>query len=113
MKEETEFKRTSQLVSNWYQSYYQFMVLSINDPRSANSDPRALNTNLTDISWSTQYTGPSINPQPIQNQQNHVQNIYKVPSLVRRFTAECFDAFYIQCFKIALALMILNYTDLM
>ena len=42
----------------------------------------------------------------------HLVN-YKVPSLARRFMAEFLDAIYIQFVKITIALILLNYTDLM
>lgn len=120
-KEETEFQRTSQLVSNWYQSYYLWniaMTSQVYDQKLTHMRPMALNV----ANDSTQRRLSSTNRahrqanQQVQNlnqQQNYVQTIYRVPSLARRFAAECFDALYIQCFKIALALLIVNYTDLM
>ena len=46
------------------------------------------------------------------DEEPHLQ-VYKVPSLGRRFCAELLDAFYIQIIKIIIAIALLNYTDIL
>lgn len=112
----SDFKKTADLVNNWYQSYYLWnqtvMANSVMNSRLVNNQPRALGVTYT------------FHSRPTHQQQQHRQHsqqvpngqqqgsVYKVPSLARRFAAECIDSFYIQCFKIVLALLVINYTDL-
>ena len=57
----------------------------------------------------------------VNNNNNNVNNIqpnaqsaiYKIPTLLTRFMAELFDAFYIQLIKISLVIVIASYTDLL
>lgn len=113
-KAPSDFKKTADLVNNWYQSYYLWnqtvMANSVMNSRLVNNQPRALGVTYT---FHTRH--PQQQPQQTQPVVNGQQqgSVYKVPSLARRFAAECFDAFYIQCFKIVLALLVINYTDLM
>jgi hypothetical protein len=115
----TESQRNADLVSNWYQSYYLWstavMTNHIVNSRVTNHAARVMNIPLTS----------SNSPQPPQGLPRSATftytaipripafSIYKVPSLGRRFAAECLDAFYIQCLKIGLVLFFINYTDLM
>ena len=39
--------------------------------------------------------------------------IYKIPTLFTRLMAETLDAIYIQLFKIMIAILLANYTDLL
>jgi hypothetical protein len=100
-----------QLMDTWYQSYYLWTKLVL-----ANQQQQHQQQQLT-----TTTTTAGTNSQP--NQNNNSQNqqpinqtvtvYYKVPSLMRRFVAELCDAFYVQCLKIVISLLIFNYTSIM
>lgn len=120
---QSDYKKNLELISNWYQSYYlwnnAFMVNAIL------SSGLALNGNKV-ACWTQPSITPS-NPEPnFQAQRNQtsqrvtsVQQVqpqlrqYKIPSLFKRFWAEFFDAIYIQCCKIIMAILLITYTDLM
>ncbi len=115
-KPPSESQRHADLVSNWYQSYYLWttavMTNHVANSRMTNHAARVMNIPLGTSPSSSQ-------PQVLRRSATFITpsppalSIYKVPSLGRRFAAECLDAFYIQCVKIALVLFFINYTDLM
>ena len=116
----SENKRNIELISQWYQSYYlwtsAYMLNSLMNNQSYKPIPNYPNQVL-----SPQRNVPNIPTIPqtrvninvrIQTQTVQTPN-YKIPTLVRRFTAECIDALYIQVCKLILAIAIVNYTNLM
>ena len=136
-KKQTELQRNAELVSNWYQSYYLWtstaiMAGSVMNAPLTNHSARVLNmplnnnsANTTSMNEGSMSRDNDINRRRLgRNNDNNNRDQpprvllpteinYKVPSLSRRFAAECFDAVYIQCLKISLALFFINYTDIM
>lgn len=132
-KKQTEIQRNAELVANWYQSYYLWsstvMASSVMNARVTNHGARVLNMPLNNTN-ATLNESNNLNENSNNNNNNHRRRlgrnnnqnqsqilqpaaiIYKVPSLSKRFAAECFDAIYIQCLKVSLALFFINYTDL-
>lgn len=116
-----ESKKNAEILANWYQSYYFW-----NSATYANS---FLNTNnfnyqnesskFINIQKINRRQEPFI-PQPVSRVVPQLQRviirtevpIYRVPTLLRRFLAEIIDAFYIQVLKIIIALVLINYTNL-
>jgi len=90
-------KKTSEIVDNWYQSYYQ------------NRDQRLLHNH------SNQQTTNNVPPQVVGLQRVILRTelpVFKVPSMWKRFLAELIDAFYIQLVKLIIVLFLINYTSL-
>lgn len=122
-KNESELQRNARLISNWYQSYYMWsstvMASSLNSRISNHSSQISNIPFCNNAEHSSSHVN---NSQSILNHNNQAQTqspenrqnapVYKIPSLSRRFAAECFDAVYIQCLKVTLALIFINYTDL-
>ena len=116
-KAPSDFKKTADLVQAWYQSYYIWnqtvMANCAMNSQLNTHQTRVVNIPLSSSVTYTFQTRPQQQQQPtLANAQQQV-SVYKVPSLARRFAAECFDAFYIQVIKIVMALLVVNYTDLM
>ena len=112
-KQMSESKRTAELMSNWYQSYYLWnsavLANSVLNSNLATHSARVFNLPIVHINT---VISNSSNP-PAPTVLTRQVTIYKVPTLTRRFMAECLDALYIQCFKILIALFFINYTNLM
>ena len=112
-KQMSESKRNAELISNWYQSYYLWnsavLANSVLNSNLATHSARVLNLPIIHINAVSNTASNRVAPTVVTRQVP----IFKVPSLTRRFMAECLDALYIQCFKILIALFFINYTNLM
>ena len=110
-------KKTSEIVDNWYQSYYFWQnalnansILNSNlSHHHQNHDQRLLHNH------SNQQTTNNVPPQVVGLQRIILRTelpVYKVPSMWKRFLAELIDAFYIQLVKLIIVLVLINYTSL-
>lgn len=133
-----ENKNNLNLITQWYESYYFWnSALNINNALGVNALIYAQNSSrlFSPTRSNNEYrpVGESAslganqhhyhhhhhhhNPQqPPQIQRIIIRTelpIYKVPTLYRRFLAELFDAVYVQIIKVIIALLLLNYTNLM
>ena len=107
-------KKTSEIVDNWYQSYYFWQnalnansILNSNLSHHQSHDQRLLHNH------SNQQTANNV---PVVGLQRIILRtelpVYKVPSMWKRFLAELIDAFYIQLVKLIIVLVLINYTSL-
>ena len=132
---ESEFKRNAKLLESWYQNYYlwnsTFMLNYMMSKQELASpvSQQAVNASLTRASTQTLFFPTTeaflnhLNQNRFPNDQRGLPNqrhqvdahlrFYKIPTLYRRFFAELVDAFYIQIFKIIIAIALFNYTDLL
>lgn len=114
----SEYKQNMDLISNWYQSYYlwnsAYMANAMISSDLVTNRLKALNPSQNTTNQSRVETPIiSTNARTPPTRDQTPPRSYKVPSLAKRFMAEFFDAVYIQCCKIVLAIILLNYTDLM
>jgi hypothetical protein len=126
-------KKAYELVSQWYQAYYLWtttvMSSALLNPSLLAQGVRVItpassqmnDSGTTQLLENSQSASPNIPfVQSSQQQQQRVQQqqinpivFYKVPTLFKRMAAELFDAFCIQLLKIGIALLIINYTEIM
>jgi hypothetical protein len=105
-------KKTSEIVDNWYQSYYFWQnalnansILNSNLSHHQSHDQRLLHNH------SNQQTANNVPVVGLQRIRTELP-VYKVPSMWKRFLAELIDAFYIQLVKLIIVLVLINYTSL-
>jgi len=123
-KMKSEYLKQVELLSNWYQANYLWTINYLNSSSYLN----AINSPLMIVN-NHSFLQPcehiNVNPLPTQrtvNQSIRQQQptrqppnmlLYKVPTLYKRFLAEIIDAFIIQTFKIIIAVLLINFTDIM
>ncbi len=129
-----ENKNNLNLITQWYESYYYWNsalninnALGLNALNCAQNSSRLFSTTRIHNDYRSAGNSASLGtnhhhhhnqnqPQQPQPQRIIIRTelpIYKVPSLFRRFLAELFDAVYVQIIKVIIALLLLNYTNLM
>lgn len=101
-------KYSIEVVNNWYKSLYAWNLVQ---NQHCNPLVSSLSNQINPIISNEEQNSSQIE----RNQQNitYINEIYKIPSLARRFLAEAFDAIYVQLFKIMILFSIISYTDLM
>ncbi|RNA00099.1 hypothetical protein BpHYR1_012345 [Brachionus plicatilis] len=106
-------KLDAELISQWYQSYYlwtsTYMLNSLLNQQNKFVPIQQNQTPLTQNAASQPRI--NINVRIVSERPNHLIP-YKIPTLTKRFIAEVIDVLYIQISKIVLAILILNYTNL-
>jgi hypothetical protein len=127
-------KKAYELIAQWYQAYYLWTTAAMSSalinssmlahgarvmaPTSSQMN-NSTATQVLDNSQNSSSNIPFVQHTQQQQQQQRVQQhinpivFYRVPTLFKRMVAEIFDAFCIQIIKIGIALLIINYTDLM
>jgi hypothetical protein len=114
-------KKAAELISNWYQAYYSWqlgymasMTAAVTSPplhaypkhlinhdRHPNPHPAPrVEQRAAPVSAAV----PPATGEPIE----YISVPYRVPSLFKRFLAECIDTVYIQVIKIFVALIFIN-----
>jgi hypothetical protein len=115
-KMKSEYLKQVELLSNWYQANYLWTINYLN----SSSYLSAINSPLMTVN-NQSFVQPCEHTHHIREQSTRQQqprqtpNIlsYKVPTLYKRFLAEIVDAIIIQLFKVLLAVLLINFTDIM
>ncbi|CAF0790922.1 unnamed protein product [Brachionus calyciflorus] len=116
---EDQNKPNIELISQWYQSYYLWTsaymlntLMNSQNKLTPNQQNIFQPTSPQTSRLNGQETRFNVNVQIQVEAFNSQPRIYKIPSMLKRFTAEFIDAVYIQICKAILAIIVLNYTNI-
>jgi len=100
-------KNAAEIVGNWYKSVY-FWNLAYHQAHMSYQSAILVQRSAQAAAAvdSAQATPQS------ENEEQQAPELYKIPSLARRFFAEAFDGIYVQVFKIFVIVLIMNNTNL-
>lgn len=111
---EAKTKVNAELISQWYQSYYlwtsTYMLNSLLNQQKKTAPFHHSPAQFTQNNGSQPRI--NINFRILNDRPDHLI-LYKIPTLTKRLIAEIIDVLYIQISKIILAVLIVNYTNLM